>query len=86
MVNKSKHTPGPWRVSDTFPNTVIHHKYGDGNWGMLCRVQSVIHGDAEQANAQLIAAAPQMYTYIEKQANMGDTEAVKLLEAINNGR
>lgn len=39
--------------------------------------------EVRDANARLIAAAPTMYDFIEAKAKAGDSEAIKIMEAIN---
>lgn len=62
----NKHTPGPWKVGNSHSNYIINHQYGDGSWGYLMSLSSVVHGEAEEANAKLIAAAPELLEALER--------------------
>lgn len=88
-------TPGPWKViidddgnplsgrpsvvaSDELDCAIVH-------WdGFVQEFWRSARGDKEiHANAKLIAAAPTMFSFIEKMAAGGDTEAIALMGAIN---
>ena len=63
-MSESKHTPGPWRVgvtSDAGEVDVI----AEGGWFVAVACDSAGDGDTE-ANANLIAAAPDMLEALEK--------------------
>ena len=69
MTQQSKHTPGPWQYPDDgfvrgFDSSLI---------------ASVARGPSEyaEANARLIAAAPEMYELLEKVAKTAETAASK---------
>ena len=70
-----KHTPGPWRVDDNYVLCLY-----DGRPNNICRMLG--RGDETEANARLIAAAPDMAERIER------LEAVNadLLEACKRTR
>lgn len=81
----SKHTPGPWEV--------VKHKYDERNslqiraeWHddniLLASVGTFEVNDMEQANARLIAAAPDMYELLNSILgnSPGWREAIGLLE------
>jgi len=61
----SKHTPGPWEA----------HAWGDADWEILSKDQTVadIHGGndhaAEEADARLIAAAPDLLACLKNLVN-----------------
>ena len=82
------HTPGPWIANGLF----VHApgQYGSGGHGYCiasCNVEPAAESEAvDAANARLIAAAPTMAAYIALQAEMGDAEAVKIMEAIRGSR
>jgi len=52
---KNKHTPQPWRSND-FSSSVYGYIFGDKQ--AICRV--FLDGDECEANARLIAAAPEL--------------------------
>lgn len=60
---ESKHTPGPWVPVQT--NDLPDHGYGTDGWCILSAgCIAVVRGSgpsADEANAALIAAAPEMY-------------------------
>jgi hypothetical protein len=82
----AKHTPGPWEilrhcnVRANDPDAV-----GVGSdRGVVADVwKDGVMEKAGEANANLIAAAPTMRSYIETKAADGDAEAIKILEAID---
>ena len=57
----SKHTPGPWFVQ---PGFLTIYNMDGGDYGLTCAVASVLDKqpgrDAAEANARLIAAAPDL--------------------------
>lgn len=63
---KTKHTPGPWKHSLKDRIWKV-----DSNGGNVC---IIAHEDSpnrdKEANARLIAAAPEMYTLVNALANM----------------
>lgn len=60
-MNKTKHTPGPWFVDSNHEDACFVGQ-DDG-----CAVASMVCGDGQdmRANAQLIAAAPEMLEALE---------------------
>ncbi len=64
----SKHTPGPWeaQISDVSSPYVTARRNGD-DIGIDCiaSVNQQLH-DVAEANARLIAAAPEMLKFIER--------------------
>ena len=62
----TKHTPGPWKVEQRFSgNRFIH---SDNSQSPICRVAFVGMGigvDESKANADLIAAAPELLEALE---------------------
>lgn len=83
MTDKSSkqasHTPGPWRADHKAHCRVLA---GENDTVATTGCQSDLI-DQWEANACLIAAAPTMFSYIEKRAAAGDVEAVAILEEIN---
>lgn len=67
----SKHTPGPWFAQAGY---LTIYNLSDGNVGTTCAIAKVLRdqpGDDEaEANARLIAAAPELY---DAAANALDT-------------
>lgn len=58
MVEKTKHTPGPWRVAvDNKGDVAVEAN----DYGVICYPLE----DNYQDNARLIAAAPEMYALLE---------------------
>lgn len=63
----AKHTPGPWRMKISVdqmsdPGTTIYHR---GMCGVYCDADA--HGD-DEADARLIAAAPEMLSALRRAA------------------
>ncbi len=61
-----KHTPGPWKLGRLGKST--QHIDGD-LWSSFCKVYVVVGGEKNQegeANARLIAAAPEMFALLEE--------------------
>ena len=54
---KTKHTPGPWQVGSTI---ALRHRVIDGNANEVATMKGEFELE-KQANARLIAAAPEMY-------------------------
>lgn len=54
----SKHTPGPWRAVDN--GTYFEIRSGYQQLGDACASKFLDDGDNAQANATLMAAAPQL--------------------------
>lgn len=57
----TKHTPGPWTVSDNHGKRYIEPVGDNAPVAMICRG----HDDAYSANANLIAAAPELLEALE---------------------
>ena len=80
----SKHTPGPWTqgTSNTGQSCVWldghtepEDTMGPDNTWIDC---------VTEANARLIAAAPEMYALLAMMAESGDNDAAKLLQEIDD--
>ena len=55
-MSEAQHTPGPWRADST--NVSERYRYVLGGRRLICRITK---GDGEsEANARLIAAAPEL--------------------------
>lgn len=74
-----KHTPGPWSVSKTNGMIVVHKPGGT--------VIADVAGDSKMAmsNANLIAAAPEMYEALDKAENELDLAIRKIYGMGING-
>lgn len=60
----SKHTPGPWRVPNRIPTDVVDSN--EDRWIADCQVS--VNGaprEQQEANARLIAKAPEMYAMLK---------------------
>lgn len=57
----TKHTPGPWTVSDNHGKRYIEPVGDNEPVAMICRG----HADSYSANAHLIAAAPELLEALE---------------------
>jgi hypothetical protein len=87
-MTKGKHTP--WKVvAHNWQNTSIYDAEGHvvcsldlEDWGVTEDNQDALEVE-QQEYANLIASAPDMAEYISKRADLGDADAIKLLEAIN---
>jgi hypothetical protein len=66
----SKHTPEPWRYEEFGPNVIIKATKNP----MLSVVHSLYHESREQmeANARLIAAAPELLEALEMMLEMSE--------------
>ena len=59
MTTKAQHTPGPWFTDETDASDVYRYVLPAGREGLVCRVPLRMK-DSGEANARLIAAAPDM--------------------------
>lgn len=67
-MDKVKHTPGPWRAVDCYPehpgtsiDILGHPDYAFGGEYFLCRIECTLTTPSvTTANARLIAAAPEL--------------------------
>ena len=68
MNSKVEHTPGPWRIQDTYDGTIPVDGWSEeGEESIeICRVSLDNETEATQsANAALIAAAPELLAALE---------------------
>jgi hypothetical protein len=79
-MSESKHTPGPWKIDPEWPPTKAHPDwraivsyYDDG-----CHRMSV-SGHIGEANAHLIAAAPDLLSALEDSLYVGADEVLKVI-------
>lgn len=84
-MSKAQHTPGPWRVDRQNPSPTT------GEWmiagqkpGYLAEVRDCGSGDVD-ANARLIAAAPELLEALEHQLAWLISAEVELGSALNLG-
>ena len=82
-------TPGPWTIHWNMGGGDFHWIVPTNDQSMriaMVETYAPTDGDMEamgKINAKLIAAAPTMFSFIEKMAAGGDTEAIALMGAIN---
>lgn len=71
-----KFTPGPWRV-------VLDGRFiMDGGTYVAEVLKRKVSIEEMEANANLIAAAPSMYEYIESSASAGDPTAQIIIDSV----
>jgi len=77
----SNYTKGPWNIQKTEDDSysVIVENGMTEDDSDICTVYTEIGG---LGDAHLIAAAPEMYKYIQEQAREGDNEAARIIERI----
>lgn len=65
-MSKHKHTPGPWQISVTSDDGdyIFYGVEADG-----VAIADVYRGEKHEANARLIAAAPEMYEAMRRFRN-----------------
>ena len=70
-----RYTKGPWDICDQFVSVPRNRR--DGKWdnAWICQWESY----TSEANARLIAAAPDLFEYAKRQAARGCAEAKTLL-------
>jgi len=85
---KNTHTPGPWTHTPsrehTNPNTTRRDIVADSQFG-----PAFIAGDVSQADARLIASAPDLLSALEgmlEHADMGEIHDEETLCAVNAAR
>ena len=78
-----KHTEGPWVVDSELELNGTYVFGASATTGEPYCVCEMRICSTTEADARLIAAAPSMLIVIEKYAQQGDTDCIKLLEAIN---
>lgn len=84
------HTPGPWLLEGHTIYALVPHYgwYEDGKVMMTNRFTAHVQRGHESTpdelddNARLIAAAPELYEYVESSASAGCATAKALLEKI----
>ena len=87
----SKHTPAPWKaVINGVGYWEVVHPWPEQSFEEANHYSpTVVHvytkeGDEQEANARLISAAPKMYELLAMRAQSGDSDAVKLLQEIDD--
>lgn len=74
-----KHTPGPWKVSPEWPfpdeqgrkHDAVVVEFGNGEQALICSFEHSVMRGSQNANARLIAAAPDMYEVCLQLDNWG---------------
>ena len=79
VINKYKHTPGPWVASKRNQRTIVQQVLNDSY--AVAEVHAV-YGNEAEANARLIAAAPEMLEALE--AIFINHEVKGMSETLNN--
>lgn len=81
-MSESKHTPGPWTNHGRIQQSGLPHSSVAAKT-LLARVYSEAFGDSEQetANANLIAAAPDLLAAVRAQHDIIDTLLAMLITA-----
>lgn len=77
---KTKHTPGPWNVEPewnpgegfTITAPTARHRI-DGERGCICNFAWSPFVDAKEANARLIAAAPELLEALQRLVSDGES-------------
>lgn len=90
MMNDSKHTPGPWRISESVHPQNACINIVAGEWGDdiaslygpdrgVTQDESGVWGDhpIREANARMIAASPEMYEALH--------DLIALVETLDGG-
>ena len=90
-----KHTPGLWEIvkpldrkglssalMEKNPNAILIISRS-ATWPLGTSIAALSESEEGEADARLIAAAPTMYDYIEKQAGQGDKEAIGILSQLD---
>lgn len=90
---ESKWTSGPWRVEEGTTVIWSDNAYDPGTNCVGCIVARAAQPpswrgsrpteDEQEANAHLIASAPEMASFVKKHADAGDVEAQALWRTIN---
>jgi len=82
----SKHTPGPWNygVQQLGHYSILGPLTDNGNWRVVANTTAATEGvQTEEANARLIAAAPELYSacraMIEVYSGDPDAPACRLM-------
>ncbi len=63
-MNESKHTLGPWRVTDS--GRLVEARVSPWGWNIIAELPGFADADARKANARLIAAAPALVEALRK--------------------
>ena len=71
----TKHTPGPWSRYNDGPSSNVFIESTKG--GSVCKIANNSHAEA---NANLIAAAPELFKFVEDQART--TNCICRIQAI----
>lgn len=75
---KTKHTPGPWQVNGSWLNIETGNRHTavesvlPGGFGMVASLEHSFTRESEEANARLIAAAPELLEALKELVNDGE--------------
>lgn len=78
-MSNEKHTPGPWHVD--LANETVHGFSPEGE-----AIVVVYELGTNEADAHLIAAAPELLEYVASSASNGCVEARRLLAKATGGQ
>jgi len=56
----TKHTPGPWKIIRLDNEVYINPDRESGEYALIARINGTHRRDSQEANARLIAAAPEL--------------------------
>ncbi len=80
-----KHTPGPWKIKDDFAKTAINtekkHIAMVNYW--KCQDESCISDEEHEANARLIAAAPELLEVLMEVRDHAQDDAPAMWERVD---
>lgn len=68
-MSEAKHTPGPWKTQTHISLDRLEIRDADGRRIAECAMDFPMSAKTHDANAHLIAAAPEMLDELEKQRN-----------------
>ncbi len=71
-MSETKWTPGPWELADKYNCTDV--RAVDGPYVADCNASAAIDWRTKEANARLIAAAPELYEALENLRKLYDTD------------
>jgi len=66
----SKHTPGPWQLAEKYNCKDV--RAVDGPYVADCNASAAIDWRTKEANARLIAAAPELLTIVARELRNGE--------------
>jgi hypothetical protein len=78
----SAHTPGPWIVDDKQGGDVYRYVLAEGGDLPTVIARVTLNRGASEANARLIAAAPELYEALLTIASSGERRGLALAAAV----